>query len=94
MDVQIDVNDRRLTDLATEMDGVYDRLRKVRAELEQLNASVNRNWSDEAVDDFNAKYDKGMDSIWDLQVAVDNLSGFFREAASEYKSADNKVKNL
>ncbi len=94
MDVEIDVNEKRLSALASELDRVYSRLSSVKNELEHLKVAMNQNWSDQAVEDFNQKYEKGIDSIWDLLVAIDNISNFFQDAADDYVKADNKVKSL
>lgn len=94
MSVEIHVNERRLSGLASELDGVYNKLSGIKDELERLKVGINQNWNDPAVEDFNTKYEKGMDSIWDLLVAIDNISLFFQDAANEYSAADKQVESL
>ena len=94
MSEEINVNEKWLSGLASELDGVYNRLSIIKNELEHLKVAINQNWSDPAVEDFNSKYEKGMDSIWDLLVAIDNISSFFQDAADGYSTADKQVMSL
>ncbi len=46
------------------------------------------------MEDFTGKFNEGMERIWDILVAVDNIEGFFFEAASGYVAADREVEAL
>lgn len=92
--VDIDVKEDRLTGLSGQLDGVYTRLSTVKTELETLHTGIRANWSDQAVDDFTEKFNEGMERIWDLLVAVDNIGTFFDEAATGYVAADHEVESL
>ena len=92
--VEIDVDEKRLTGLSSELSGVYRQLSNIKNELEHLHTGIRANWSDAAVEEFTQKYDEGMEGIWDLLVAVDSIEGFFQDAAEGYISADNQVMSL
>ena len=94
MSVEIRVDEKRLSGLASELGTVYNRLSRVKEELGRLNKEMNENWSDKEVDVFNQKYEKGMDSIWDLLVAISNIETFFEEAAKEYLETDKAVMSM
>ena len=92
--VDINVKEERLSGLADELSGVYNRLSGIKAQLELRHSGIRANWSDQAVEDFTVKYDEGMERIWDLLVAVDNIETFFSEAAVGYVAADREVESL
>lgn len=94
MDIEIEVDGERLERLADELDGIYNRLRRVKGDLEEQNRFMNRNWIDEAVNKYNQQYEKGIDNLWDLLVAIDQISGFFRAAADGYAAAEQKIMSL
>ena len=92
--VEIQVQESRLQGLARSLDGVYTKLSGIKTELENLHAGIKASWSDPAVEEFNGKFEEGMDRVWDLLVAVDGIEAFFSEAAEAYMAADREVASL
>ena len=92
--MEIEVREMRLKQLAEELEQVYSKLSSLKEDLEAQHVSIRRNWEDAAVEEFTAKYDKGMESIWDLLVMVDNTESLFEEAAAAYTAADREVASL
>ena len=92
--VDIDVKEDRLSGLSGELRSVYTKLSLVKEKLESLHTGIRANWSDEAVEEFTEKFNEGMERIWDLLVAVDNIEVFFSDAATGYVAADREVESL
>lgn len=92
--VDINVKEERLSELADELDSVYTNLSKIKDELEKIHTGIRANWSDQAVDAFTEKFNEEMERIWDLLVAIDNIEGFFSDAAAGYVAADREVESL
>ena len=92
--VEIDVDEKKLSSLSTELNGVYKKLSDIKNELEHLLTGIKANWSDVAVEEFSEKFDEGMERIWDLLVAVDSIEGFLQDAADGYSAADKQVMSL
>lgn len=91
---EIIVDEKRLAGLAGELETVYHNISSIKAELESVQATIRNNWSDSAAKEFDGQYEKGIESIWDLLVAIDSMGSFMQSAANGYTTADAKVLSL
>lgn len=94
MSEEIIVDEKRLAGLAGELGIVYQRISEIKAELESVQMTIRNNWSDVAEEEFNNQYEKGLESIWDLLVAIDSMESFLQSAANGYTTADARVMSL
>ena len=92
--VTIDVKENKLEKLASDLSTVYTEISRIKNSLEEYHAGIRANWVDPAVEEFTAKFDEGMERIWDLLVAVDSIEGLFTGAANGYVAADHEVESL
>lgn len=92
--VDIRVDEKKLGSMAQSMEECYRQLSKIRTELEDAHSAMRNVWEDEAALDFSAKFDIGMEKLWDLMVAVENMGGFLKTAEEMYAAAEKQVLSL
>lgn len=94
MGMAIRVEERKLDDIAQALGDAYTKLSSIHTALEDDHAAIKAAWEDDAAFDFSTKFDNGMERLWDLMIAVDNMEQFLITAREMYAAAENKVLSL
>ena len=94
MGLELEVNISALSNISGELNGAYNRLSKIKDELESIHTGLENCWEDAAMDDFSCKYDEGMERIWDLLVAIDSIDSFVIAAKDGYTATDRLIESL
>ena len=90
----INVDLGAVKDCASQLAAAYSQMNGIRSRLTELNLQLKRSWNDDAMVDFTARYNQGMDYMLDMLIAIDGMESFLNEAADFYKETDEKFNEL
>lgn len=91
-DIYIDVP--AMQNLASRLNTVYGKLGTVISNLDSAKAAISKVWVDDGYEQFNADYEKGIDNLLGMKVAIDSIEVMINQVCEEYQAADNSVMSL
>lgn len=91
-DIYIDVP--AMQNLASRLNTVYGKLGTVISNLDSAKAAISEVWVDDGYEQFNADYEKGIDNLLGMKVAIDSIEAMIHQVCEEYQAADNYVMSL
>lgn len=91
-DIYIDVP--AMQNLANRLDTVYGRIGTVIKNLDAAKASLAEVWVDEGFEQFSTDYEKGIDNLLGMKVAIDSIEVMINQVCEEYQAADRTVLSL
>lgn len=91
-DIYIDVP--AMQNLASRLNTVYGKLGTVISNLDSAKAAISKVWVDDGYEQFNVDYEKGIDNLLGMKVAIDSIEVMINQVCEEYQAADNSVMSL
>lgn len=91
-DIYIDVP--AMQNLASRLNTVYGKLGTVISNLDSAKATISKVWVDDGYEQFNVDYEKGIDNLLGMKVAIDSIEVMINQVCEEYQAADNSVMSL
>lgn len=91
-DIYIDVP--AMQNLASRLNTVYGKLGTVISNLDSAKAAISKVWVDDGYEQFNVDYEKVIDNLLGMKVAIDSIEVMINQVCEEYQAADNSVMSL
>ena len=94
MAVEIHFNEAGINNCANELGSIQNQLSEIRNSLISLNRDLTRSWTDDAVVKFSGDFNRGIDYMMDMMLAIDSMEQFLNDAVSFYREVEQYISGL
>ena len=94
MALEIEFDEAAVSSCADELANIQSRLIEIRNSLIALSNDLMRSWTDEAFLTYRGEYNRGIDYMGDMLLAVNTMEEFLHNAVSCYRETEQYVSGL